>query len=205
MKEVQSWNDFEKHKAALQYGLGREFRVTKEELLASTKVTNLLRITEEQKGSGSKTLVFSQFTQLLDIVECALSTCGVPWFRLDGNTSLEDRHELVSSFQAEGGPSTFLISLKAGGVGLNLTAANTVVMLDLDFNPQNSRQAEDRVHRLGQTREVTVHYLVCRDTVEEMVLKRIIAKMQLDQQFGGRRTAIEEAVEEQRTEKAERR
>merc|ERR1712151_593500 len=101
---------------------------------------------------------------------------------------------MAASFQSIGGPLTFLISMKAGGVGLNLTAANCVVMLDLDFNPQNMRQAEDRVHRLGQTREVIVYYLVCRGTVEEMVLKRALSKMELDQQFGARCGVLENAV-----------
>merc|ERR1711966_524375 len=95
----------------------------------------------------------------------------------------------------KGGPEVFLVSTKAGGLGLNLTAANAVIMLDLDFNPQNSRQAEDRVHRLGQTQEVTVYYLVCKGTVEEMVIRRNLEKMRLDRHFGAKRGTLESAVD----------
>merc|ERR1712167_401611 len=123
-------------------------------------------------GKDDKTLVFSQFTQLLDIMEMVLRHSGMPFLRLDGKTGIEDRAGIVAGFQEKGGPKVFLISTKAGGLGLNLTAANAVIMLDLDFNPQNSRQAEDRVHRLGQMQEVTIYYLVCRGSVEEMVIRR---------------------------------
>lgn len=197
MREVQNWSDFERHQAAVQYGLGAEFIAKPEQVLGATKVTALLRILERNAATKEKTLVFSQFTMLLDIVQEALRLARVPCCRLDGTVSLQDRSELVSTFQDTTGnsPATFLISLKAGGVGLNLTSASCVVMLDLDFNPQNTRQAEDRVHRLGQTKEVSVHYLVCRDTVEELVVKRCLAKMRLDRQFGGREGALEAAAQ----------
>mmetsp|Transcript_76360 Transcript_76360/g.135177 ORF Transcript_76360/g.135177 Transcript_76360/m.135177 type:complete len:220 (+) Transcript_76360:1-660(+) len=172
--------------------------VSTKELLASAKVVELLRILREKSSRDGKTLVFSQFTQLLDVVQAALAASDIDFYRLDGKTAIQDRHSIVADFQGEGGPQVFLISTKAGGVGLNLTAASTVVMLDLDFNPQNSRQAEDRVHRLGQNREVTVYYLICRGTVEDMVLQRNVDKMQLDRQFGARRTALESAVDEAR-------
>merc|ERR1712039_558453 len=108
----------------------------------------------------------------------------------------EDRQRMVNGFQVSSGPGIFLISLKAGGCGLHLTAADAVVMLDLDFNPQNMRQAEDRVHRLGQTRDVTVYYLVCRGSFEEMVLQRLFHKMKLDKFFGGEAVALERAYHE---------
>lgn len=196
MKQVESWSDFEKHQAALEYGLSKEFRSTKEELLNSAKITELQRILKSQAEQGGKTLVFSQFTQMLDVVQVALSAVGVKLCRLDGSTAIKDRQAIVTSFQEEGkGPEVFLISTKAGGVGLNLTAANAVVLLDLDFNPQNSRQAEDRAHRLGQSKDVTVYYLVCKGTVDEMVLVRNIPKMRLDQEFGGKRGTLQVAVE----------
>jgi len=195
-RELSTWSDFDKHQAAADLHLDREFCVSREELLSSAKIAELVKILRQQASTGDKTLVFSQFTQMLNIVEGALRAVGILYCRLDGGTAIEDRHTLVENFQGEGGPLVFLVSLKAGGVGLNLTAANVVVMLDLDFNPQNSRQAEDRVHRLGQLRDVTIYYLVCRGTVEEMVLSRNVAKMQLDQHFGARKTALEKAAAE---------
>jgi len=131
---------------------------------------------------------------VLDIVEAALNLCSIPFVRLDGRTRIEDRATIVSGFQAAGGPQVFLVSTKAGGLGLNLTAANAVVMLDLDFNPQNSRQAEDRAHRLGQTKDVTIYYLVCKGTVDELVLKKNLEKMKLDQHFGAKRASLEVAA-----------
>jgi SNF2 family DNA or RNA helicase len=78
-----------------------------------------------------------------------------------------------------------MLSTKAGGTGLNLVAADACVLMDLDFNPQNNRQAEDRIHRLGQTRDVTIYYMICRDTIEEKILEIDARKMQLDVKFGG--------------------
>lgn len=192
-REVSTWSDFDKHRAAVEYKLSPEFRVTTDELLASTKIVELARILRENSANGDKTLVFSQFTQYLDVIEDALYAMKIPSMRLDGTTAIADRSVAVGAFQSEGGPLVFLISMKCGGTGLNLTAANTVVMMDLDFNPQNCRQAEDRVHRLGQTREVVVHYLVCRDSIEEMILKRVVPKMHLDRQFGGYKATLEDA------------
>jgi len=193
-REVFGWSDFKKHRAAVEHGLPPHFSIPDEEVLNTAKLIELLRILREQIADGNKTLVFSQFTQMLDVTEAALSISGITFCRMDGHTLIADRQRLVSTFQAVGGPQVFLISTKTGGAGLNLTAANVVVMLDLDFNPQNTRQAEDRVHRLGQTREVTVHYLVCRGTVEEMVLRKNCFKLQLDNHFGGEQTALELAA-----------
>merc|ERR1719183_3267449 len=104
---------------------------------------------------------------------------------------------MVQEFQSDdSGIDVFLLSTKAGGVGLNLVAADTVVMLDLSFNPQDTRQAEDRVHRLGQTKPVTVHYLVCEGTVEESVLRANLQKMALDKQFGGQGFLLESSIKD---------
>eukprot|EP00928_Gymnodinium_smaydae_P079076 TRINITY_DN63098_c0_g1_i1.p1 TRINITY_DN63098_c0_g1~~TRINITY_DN63098_c0_g1_i1.p1 ORF type:complete len:1081 (+),score=122.35 TRINITY_DN63098_c0_g1_i1:158-3400(+) len=193
-KEVEEWNDFVKHQASVDYNLDAEFKVRRDELMDSIKAQKLLEILAQQGQRGDKTLVFSQFTQLLDITQAVLEVSDIGFRRLDGAVAIDERQSLASEFQGGDGPLVFLISTKAGGVGLNLTAANVVVMLDLDFNPQNTRQAEDRVHRLGQTREVTIYYIVCRETVEELVLKRNVSKMHLDQQFGGRQDVLEATV-----------
>jgi SNF2 family DNA or RNA helicase len=114
-------------------------------------------------------LVFSQFTSFLDLAEPALTAAGLSIVRLDGTTPAAKRADLVARFQAGEG-DLFLISLKAGGVGLNLTAADVVIHLDPWWNPAVEDQASDRAHRIGQTKPVTVIRLVAQNTVEESVL-----------------------------------
>src|SRR5207248_7828643 len=118
---------------------------------------------------GHKTLVFSQFTSLLAIVRERLETEGIPYAYLDGRT--RDRQARVQQFQDDPDCKVFLISLKAGGLGLNLTAADYVFLLDPWWNPAVEQQAIDRTHRIGQTRPVTAYRLVARGTVEEKVIE----------------------------------
>jgi len=118
---------------------------------------------------GHRVLVFSQFTAMLDLIEPALNEAGITWCRLDGST--RDRGSVVEKFQSDASISAFLISLKAGGVGLNLTAADTVIHFDPWWNPAVENQATDRAHRIGQKNIVTSIKLVARDTVENRVLE----------------------------------
>ena len=118
---------------------------------------------------GHKALVFSQFTSLLAIVRANLASDGIEYEYLDGKTV--DRQARVERFQQDAGCSLFLISLKAGGVGLNLTAADYVFILDPWWNPAVEAQAVDRTHRIGQERQVFAYRLIARDTVEEKVLQ----------------------------------
>lgn len=135
----------------------------------STKLERLLELLEEALSGDHKVLIFSQFrTQLLEIEKC-IQQRGWASLRLDGQS--RKRHELVEQFQSADGPPLFLISLKAGGYGLNLTAADTVIHFDPWWNPAAEAQATDRAHRLGQTRPVTVYRLLTRGTVEEKVLR----------------------------------
>jgi superfamily II DNA or RNA helicase len=134
----------------------------------SAKVLLLLEALEQVLAEGHKALVFSQWTALLDLVEPHVRAAGIDFVRLDGTT--RDRAEVVRRFQAETGPPVFLISLRAGGLGLNLTAADHVFLLDPWWNPAVEDQAADRVHRLGQDRPVLVYHLVAENTVEERIL-----------------------------------
>ncbi len=134
---------------------------------AAIKIDRLFEILQEQKENGLKTLVFSQFVENLRRIEKRMEKRYGTVFRLDGST--RNRFELVQNFQQCTGPAVFLISLKAGGYGLNLTAANTVVHMDPWWNPAAEAQATDRAHRIGQARPVTVYRLLTRDTVEERV------------------------------------
>lgn len=135
----------------------------------SSKIRRLMEIVQEVVATGRSLLVFSQFTRLLDLAETALHEEGVRTVRLDGSTPLGARQDAVDRFQAREA-DVFLISLKAGGTGLNLTAATTVVHLDPWWNPAAEDQASDRAHRIGQTHRVEVVRLVSAGTVEERVL-----------------------------------
>ena len=119
-------------------------------------------------AEGSKALVFSQFTSMLALVRARLDAEGCPYEYLDGKT--RDRQARVERFQSDPACPVFLVSLKAGGVGLNLTAAEYVFLLDPWWNPAVEAQAVDRTHRIGQSRAVFAYRLVARDTVEEKVI-----------------------------------
>jgi superfamily II DNA or RNA helicase len=134
----------------------------------SGKVEALLESLETAAADGHKALVFSQWTSLLDLIEPALNNAGIPYTRLDGST--RDRGEVVERFQSEDGPPVMLISLKAGGTGLNLTAADHVFLCDPWWNPAVEDQAADRAHRIGQDRPVTIYRLIAVNTVEERIL-----------------------------------
>jgi superfamily II DNA or RNA helicase len=135
---------------------------------SSSKVERLLETLEETVADGHKALVFSQWTGLLDRVEPHLRAASIPFTRLDGST--QNRGEVVREFQDPGGPPVMLVSLKAGGTGLNLTAADHVFLLDPWWNPAVEDQAADRAHRIGQERPVNVYRMVTKDTVEERIL-----------------------------------
>jgi SNF2 family DNA or RNA helicase len=133
----------------------------------SAKLDVLLGSLEGLRDEGHKALVFSQFTSLLDIVQTRLVDRGFGFERLDGRT--RKRAERVKRFQEDESLTVFLVSLKAGGTGLNLTAADYVFLLDPWWNPAVERQAVDRTHRIGQMRPVMAYRLVCPDTVEERI------------------------------------
>ena len=134
----------------------------------SSKVSRLLTALEDAASDGHKALVFSQWTSLLDLIEPHLEKAGIAFTRLDGST--RDRQAVVAEFQDPDGPPVMLISLKAGGTGLNLTAADHVFLVDPWWNPAVEDQAADRTHRIGQDKPVLVYRLVARDTVEERIL-----------------------------------
>ena len=134
----------------------------------SAKMESFLELVEELHENGHRALVFSQFTSFLQLVGQELEKKGIPFFLLDGST--RNRGELVERFNHPSGPPVFLISLKAGGYGLNLQAADTVIHLDPWWNPAVEAQATDRAHRLGQLRPVSVYKFISAGTVEEKIL-----------------------------------
>ncbi|MDR2383065.1 MAG: DEAD/DEAH box helicase [Prevotellaceae bacterium] len=141
-----------------------------EATIESTKLSTFLEIASELKDNGHRALVFSQFVTHLNIVRKALDKAGYTYCYLDGSTPVSKRASEVRSFQSGQG-DFFLISLKAGGLGLNLTAADYVIHLDPWWNPAVEDQASDRAHRIGQNRPVTVYRLVAENTIEEKIIK----------------------------------
>jgi SNF2 family DNA or RNA helicase len=135
----------------------------------SSKLERLLEALGDAVADGHRALVFSQWTSLLDLIEPHLESSGIGFTRLDGTTV--DRAGVVATFQADGGPPVMLLSLKAGGTGLNLTAADHVFLVDPWWNPAVEDQAADRAHRIGQDKSVMVYRMVARDTVEERILE----------------------------------
>jgi SNF2 family DNA or RNA helicase len=132
----------------------------------SAKFEQLMRIVEESKLSRRRVLIFSQFTKMLELIGIALTRKGLPYFYLDGQTPAEERVEICDRFN-RGERDLFLISLKAGGTGLNLMGADTVILYDTWWNPAVEEQAADRAHRMGQKNVVQVIKLVARGTIEE--------------------------------------
>ena len=136
---------------------------------ASSKLATFAETLDELLASRHKVLVFSQFVKHLKLIEEYLAGAGVAWQYLDGATPARARAERIAAFQAGQG-DVFLISLKAGGVGLNLTAADYVIHMDPWWNPAAEDQASDRAHRIGQTRPVTIYRLVAKGTIEEQIV-----------------------------------
>ena len=148
---------------------------------ASGKVALLDSVLEKLKATGHRVLLFSQMTRALDVLGDFLDLRGHRHLRLDGSTKTEDRARLLSEFNAPDSPYfVFLLSTRAGGLGLNLQSADTVVMFDSDWNPASDAQAEDRAHRIGQTKDVLVLVLCSAGTIEEVILDRAARKRELD-------------------------
>lgn len=148
----------------------------------SAKLETCMELILSSAASGHKCLVFSQFTSMLDILGERLSEEGIAYYKLTGQTGKEERLELVGAFNHDETP-VFLISLKAGGTGLNLTAADVVIHYDPWWNLAAENQATDRAHRIGQKKKVSVFRLIARDTIEEGVLKLQAKKRELEMQI----------------------
>jgi SNF2 family DNA or RNA helicase len=139
----------------------------------------LLELVSDLSEGGHKVLVFSQFTKHLALVREAFEARGLGFTYLDGEVPVAERQRRVESFQAGKGGVAFLISLKAGGTGLTLTAADYVIHLDPWWNPAVEDQASDRAHRIGQTRPVTVYRLIAEGTIEQQILSLHAEKREL--------------------------
>jgi len=142
----------------------------------SGKLAKLDQLLRQLKEGGHRVLLYFQMTRMIDLMEEYLTYRNYKYCRLDGSTKLEDRRDTVAAFQSSPDIFVFLLSTRAGGLGINLTSADTVIFYDSDWNPTIDSQAMDRAHRLGQTRQVTVYRLITRGTIEERIRKRALQK-----------------------------
>ncbi|MFI5131723.1 MAG: SNF2-related protein, partial [Chitinophagales bacterium] len=165
----------------------------------SIKLDELAREIVENIGDH-KALVFSQFLGMLALIRAKLEELGVKYEYFDGSTSAPDREKAIQSFQRDDDVRVFLISLKAGGVGLNLTAADYVYIVDPWWNPAVEQQAIDRTHRIGQTKNIFAYRMICKDTIEDKILqlqekKRVLAKELIADDSGFVKSLTREDVE----------
>ncbi|EGO26341.1 hypothetical protein SERLADRAFT_355243 [Serpula lacrymans var. lacrymans S7.9] len=144
------------------------------------KLQELARLLRERKAGGHRALIFTQMTRILDILEIFLNFHGYLYLRLDGATKIEDRQYITERFNVDTRIFCFISSSRSGGVGINLTGADTVIFYDSDFNPQMDRQCEDRAHRIGQIRDVHIYRFISSHTVEEAMLLKANQKRSLD-------------------------
>uniref|UniRef100_A0A1J3D7E7 Protein CHROMATIN REMODELING 19 n=1 Tax=Noccaea caerulescens TaxID=107243 RepID=A0A1J3D7E7_NOCCA len=181
IEEVKSYNDFRIHQLLFQYGVNdTKGTLSDKHVMLSAKCRTLAELLPSMKESGHRVLIFSQWTSMLDILEWTLDVIGVTYRRLDGSTQVTDRQTIVDTFNNDKSIFACLLSTRAGGQGLNLTGADTVIIHDMDFNPQIDRQAEDRCHRIGQTKPVTIFRLVTKSTVDENIYEIAKRKLVLD-------------------------
>nr|CAD7425837.1 unnamed protein product [Timema monikensis] len=180
-------SDFHIHSLTCNYKCLSKYHLPESVILESGKFLKLDEMLPALKRDGHRVLIFSQFVIMLEILEAYLTIRGHLYLRLDGNTPVTTRQDLIDEFNNNSDLFVFLLSTRAGGLGINLTAADTVIIHDIDFNPYNDKQAEDRCHRVGQTRDVSVFRLISKDTIEESIHQVALEKLQLEQDISNPR------------------
>ncbi|KAI3389209.1 hypothetical protein SNEBB_001244 [Seison nebaliae] len=198
VEDLMAMSDFEIHSILKEIPqLKLKYCLSRDRLMDSGKLKRLAELLQECHIKGERVLLFSQFVIMLDILEEYLKLKqhdadvkqmtdddisddptqsqhlrnAYNYIRLDGSTPVGERQSLIDQFNTDNSISIFLLSTRAGGLGINLTTANVVILYDIDFNPYNDRQAEDRCHRMGQTRDVHVIRMIAKNTVEETMLQ----------------------------------
>ncbi|KAG7394146.1 hypothetical protein PHYBOEH_005601 [Phytophthora boehmeriae] len=173
-QELESYSDFELHDLCVQYQAIEDLRrlqLPMETILGSAKFDYLRQLLPKLRSEGHRVLIFSQWTKLLDLLEVLMSHMEYRYLRLDGSTDVQERQGLIDTYNEDKNIFVFLLSTRAGGLGINLTAADTVILHDLDFNPTADEQACDRCHRIGQTKPVSIYKLVTENTVDHEIYK----------------------------------
>ncbi|XP_070759920.1 SWI/SNF-related matrix-associated actin-dependent regulator of chromatin subfamily A containing DEAD/H box 1A [Enoplosus armatus] len=180
-EDMEVMSDFELHRLCQQYSSISSYQLETNLLLDSGKFHHLSELLASLKDKGDRVVLFSQFTMMLDIVEVLLKHLKHRYVRLDGSTPIADRIVLIDEFNTDPDIFVFLLSTRAGGLGINLTSANVVILHDIDCNPYNDKQAEDRCHRVGQTKTVQVIKLISKDSIEDCILQLGQKKLKLEQ------------------------
>merc|ERR1719310_1134431 len=176
------------------------YRLNNDMVKASGKLEVLDRMLPKLLNFNHKVLIFSQFTTMLDILEAYMGWKGFKNVRLDGQVSHEERGRRIEQFNEDPEIKVFLLSARAGGLGLNLQVADTVILFDLDWNPQNDKQAVARAHRVGQTREVRILRLITDSAVEHHMEQRCQEKLDMEKKVMGAGLFRSTATAEQRRE-----
>jgi len=170
-QELNDSNDLALHLYCGRYAALRSLRMPPEALLTGGKSAMLAELLPPLLADGHRVLIFSQWTSTLDTLALLLDHLGISSVRFDGSTPAPERQRLIDAFNADATIGVFLLTTRAGGLGINLTAADTVIIHDVDFNPAADKQAMDRAHRMGQLRPVRVIKLASAKTVDEQVLE----------------------------------
>lgn len=180
-EDMTVMDDVELHLFCNQYHQNlAKFALRDDSWMDSGKVKALRDLLHKFKSNGDRTLVFSQFVLVMNILELVMETLDVSFFRLDGQTKMEERQLMIDEFHKDPSVDVFMLSTKAGGAGINLACANKVIIFDSSFNPQDDIQAENRAHRVGQTRDVEVIRLITKGSIEEKIYKLGETKLALD-------------------------
>jgi SWI/SNF-related matrix-associated actin-dependent regulator 1 of chromatin subfamily A len=185
IEEMRNASDFWLHQWCLDYPCISSFDIPDLAWMDSGKVESMVKLVKTYKANGDRVLIFSQFALVLDILESVLNSSLISFTRIDGSTKIDERQSLIDTFRDDESITAFLLTTKAGGTGINLMYANKVIIFDGSFNPQDDRQAENRAHRVGQTRDVEVVRLVTKGTVEEQIFALGQSKLLLDGRVAG--------------------
>lgn len=196
IEDMQVMNDFELNNLCTKFSLTiGQHALPGSAFLNSGKILKLQSLLKDMQQRNDRILIFSQFTQILDILEKVLGMIGMKFLRMDGQTPVDVRQDMIDRFHEEEEVSAFLLSTKAGGFGINLACANVVIVFDLSFNPHDDKQAEDRAHRVGQTRPVRVIRLITEHTIEESILTLANTKLALDKHVSEENDEIDAEAE----------
>lgn len=182
-EDLEVMTDFELNRFCNEHKCVSKFKFDDSVIAESGKFKKLDELLPKFKDEGKRVLLFTQFTMVLDIIEYYLNLRKFKYLRLDGQTPVNERLNLIDTFNNDQSYSLFILSTKAGGLGINLTSASVVILHDIDWNPYNDKQAEDRCHRMGQTKTVEVIRLLGKDTIEVAMHKSALQKLNLEKEM----------------------
>jgi SWI/SNF-related matrix-associated actin-dependent regulator 1 of chromatin subfamily A len=183
--ELKALSDFELHLWCRDYDCIQSFDVPENSWMDCAKVKTLLKLIKEYQANGDRALVFTRFAKVIEILGECLASEGIEYLAIQGNTDVGERQNLINEFNENHSIPVFLLTTATGGTGINLTSANKVIIFDQSDNPQDDIQAENRAHRLGQTRPVEIIRLISEGTVEELVYAACEKKLELANKVTG--------------------